>query len=99
MQIFVYCGNQQLPEFVTLSFTIDVMREVMGEAGQVMNSVISRKKAELGITSTEELKNKISNDEEFQKSILEDYMKDLDVKRTEILEKYKIDKAVSDSVM
>lgn len=84
---------------MTLSFTIDVMREVMGEAGQVMNSVISRKKAELGITSTEELKNKISNDEEFQKSILEDYMKDLDVKRTEILEKYKIDKAVSDSVM
>lgn len=72
------------------------MREVMGEAGQVMSSVISRKKAELGIISNDDFKTKMSEDEELQKSIMEDYLKDLDVKRTEILDKYKIDKAVGD---
>lgn len=86
-------NNEQLPEFVTLSFTIDVMREVMGEAGKVMGDIITKKKSELGL-SNEEFKSKIGSDEELQKTILEDYMKELDVKRQEILEKNKIDKAV-----
>lgn len=66
----------------------------MGQAGEVMNAIVSKKKAELNIVDTEEFKNKISNDEEFQKSILEEYMKVLDDKRTEILERHNIDKAV-----
>ena len=81
---------------MTLSFTIEVMREVMGQAGEVMNTIVSNKKAEMNIVYTEEFKNKISNDEEFQKSILEEYMKVLDEKRTEILERHNIDKAVGE---
>lgn len=70
------------------------MREVMGEAGKVMTSIISKKKGELNIADNDEFKTKISTDEELQKSILEDYMKELDTKRQEILEKNNIDKAV-----
>lgn len=66
----------------------------MGKASDVMNGIISKKKAEMGITSNDDFKAKIGSDEECQKSILEEYMKELDVKRTEILEKYNIDKAV-----
>lgn len=68
----------------------------MGQAGEVMNTIVSNKKAEMNIVDTEEFKNKISNDEEFQKSILEEYMKVLDEKRTEILERHNIDKAVGE---
>lgn len=85
----------QLPEFVTLAFTLDVMREVMGEAGAVLAEVIKAKKAELGITDAEEFKKKIESDEEVQKSVMEEYMEKLDGKRTAILEKHNIDKAVS----
>lgn len=70
------------------------MREVMGEAGKVMTSIITKKKTELNITDNNEFKTKISTDEDLQKTILEDYMKELDVKRQEILEKNNIDKAV-----
>ena len=70
------------------------MREVMSEAGKVMTSIISKKKGELNIADNDEFKTKISTDEELQKSILEDYMKELDTKRQEILEKNNIDKAV-----
>lgn len=66
----------------------------MGEAGKVMTSIISKKKGELNIADNDEFKTKISTDEELQKSILEDYMKELDTKRQEILEKNNIDKAV-----
>ena len=66
----------------------------MGEAGKVMTSIITKKKAELNITDNNEFKTKISTDEDLQKTILEDYMKELDVKRQEILEKNNIDKAV-----
>ena len=81
---------------MTLAFTLDVMREVMGEAGAVLADVIKAKKAEMGITDAAEFKNKIENDEELQKSVMEQYMEKLDVKRTAILEKYNIDKAVRD---
>ena len=70
------------------------MREVMSEAGKVMTSIISKKKGELNIADNDEFKTKISTDEELQKSILEDYMKELNTKRQEILEKNNIDKAV-----
>ena len=86
--------DNQLPEFVTLAFTLDVMREVMGEAGNVLAEVIKAKKAELGITDPEEFKKKLKNDEEVQKSVMEEYMEKLDGKRTAILEKHNIDKAV-----
>lgn len=66
----------------------------MSEAGKVMTSIISKKKGELNIADNDEFKTKISTDEELQKSILEDYMKELDTKRQEILEKNNIDKAV-----
>ena len=66
----------------------------MGEAGKVMTSIISKKKGELNIADNDEFKTKISTDEDLQKTILEDYMKELDVKRQEILEKNNIDKAV-----
>ena len=59
-----------------------------------MTSIISKKKGELNIADNDEFKTKISTDEELQKSILEDYMKELDTKRQEILEKNNIDKAV-----
>ena len=81
---------------MTLAFTLDVMREVMGEAGAVLADVIKAKKAEMGITDPAEFKKKIENDEELQKSVMEQYMEKLDVKRTAILEKYNIDKAVRD---
>ncbi|KAK8811027.1 hypothetical protein AV274_4411 [Blastocystis sp. ATCC 50177/Nand II] len=86
--------DNQLPEFVTLAFTLDVMREVMGEAGNVLAEVIKAKKAELGITDPEEFKKKLENDEEVQKSVMEEYMEKLDGKRTAILEKHNIDKAI-----
>lgn len=70
------------------------MREVMGEAGNVLAEVIKAKKAELGITDPEEFKKKLENDEEVQKSVMEEYMEKLDGKRTAILEKHNIDKAV-----
>lgn len=72
------------------------MREVMGQAAEVMNAIVTKKKAEMNIVDNEEFKTKIGNDEEFQKMILEEYMKELDVKRTEILERHNIDKAVGD---
>lgn len=83
---------------MTLAFTLDVMREVMGEAGAVLADVIKAKMAEMGITDAAEFKSKIENDEEIQKSVMEQYMEKLDVKRAAILEKYNIDKAVREMV-
>ena len=66
------------------------MREVMSEAGSVLADVIKAKKEEMGITDAEAFKKEIESNEEVQKSIMEE----LDVKRTAILEKHNIDKAV-----
>ena len=48
----------------------------------------------MGITDAEAFKKEIESNEEVQKSIMEEYMTKLDVKRTAILEKHNIDKAV-----
>lgn len=70
------------------------MREVMSEAGSVLSEVIKAKKEEMGITDAEAFKKEIESNEEVQKGIMEEYMTKLDVKRTAILEKHNIDKAV-----
>ena len=79
---------------MTLEFTINIMSEVMSQAADIMNAVVAKKKIEFAIEDGEAFKAKVSEDEDFQRVILEEYMKELDVKRTEILEKNGIDKAV-----
>lgn len=86
--------HPQLPEFMTLSYTLEVMKEVMSKAAEVMADVVKTEKEKAGIEDMEEFKKQVGQNEEIQKAVFETYMTNLDVKRTEILEKYHIDKAV-----
>ncbi|KAK8799755.1 hypothetical protein WA538_000599 [Blastocystis sp. DL] len=83
-----------LPEFMTLSYTLEVMKEVMSKAAEVMADVVKTEKEKAGIEDMEEFKKQVGQNEEIQKAVFETYMTNLDVKRTEILEKYHIDKAI-----
>ena len=97
--MFAMLNGQQpeapdLPEFMTIELTKKVSEEVMNAASKILTEVIRAKKEELGITDSEEFKTRVEHDDELQKTIFEKYMSDLDVKRTEILEKYNMDKAI-----
>ena len=75
------------------------MKEVMEKAADVVAEVVADKKAQHGITSTEEFKKQIGENEELQKEVFESYMTILETKRIEILEKHNIDKAVGNGRM
>ena len=79
---------------MTLSYTLEVMKEVMTKAGQVMAEVVKETKEKSGITDNEDFKKQVGENEELQKTIFESYMTRLDEKRLEILERFHIDKAV-----
>ena len=66
---------------------------MMDKAAEVVAEVVAAKKAQHGITSTEEFKKQIGENEELQK-VFESYMTTLEAKRVEILEKHNIDKSV-----
>lgn len=83
---------------MTLSYTLEVMKEVMTKAGEVMAEVVKEMKEKSGIVDNEEFKKQVGENEEMQKTIFENYMTRLDAKRLEILDKFNIDKAVSDGV-
>lgn len=83
-----------LPEFMTLSYTLEVMKEVMTKAGEVMAEVVKEMKEKSGIVDNEEFKKQVGENEEMQKTIFENYMTRLDAKRLEILDKFNIDKAI-----
>ena len=67
---------------------------MMDKAAEVVAEVVAAKKAQHGITSTEEFKKQIGENEELQKEVFESYMTTLEAKRVEILEKHNIDKSV-----
>ena len=79
---------------MTLSYTLEVMKEVMTKAGEVMAEVVKETKEKSGITDNEEFKKQVGENEELQKTIFESYMTRLDEKRLEILDRFHIDKAV-----
>ena len=79
---------------MTLSYTLEVMKEVMTKAGEVMADVLKETKEKSGITDNEEFKKQVGENEELQKTIFESYMTRLDEKRLEILDRFHIDKAV-----
>ena len=79
---------------MTLSYTLEVMKEVMTQAGEVMAEVVKETKEKSGITDNEEFKKQVGENEELQKTIFESYMTRLDEKRLEILDRFHIDKAV-----
>lgn len=79
---------------MTLSYTLEVMKEVMTKAGEVMAEVVKGTKEKSGITDNEEFKKQVGENEELQKTIFESYMTRLDEKRLEILDRFHIDKAV-----
>ena len=79
---------------MTLSYTLEVMKEVMTKAGEVMAEVVKETKEKSGITDNEEFKKQVGGNEELQKTIFESYMTRLDEKRLEILDRFHIDKAV-----
>ena len=82
---------------MTLSYTLEVMKEVMTKAGEVMAEVVKETKEKSGITDNEEFKKQVGENEELQKTIFESYMTRLDEKRLEILDRFHIDKAVRSS--
>ena len=79
---------------MTLSYTLEVMKEVMTKAGEVIAEVVKETKEKSGITDNEEFKKQVGENEELQKTIFESYMTRLDEKRLEILDRFHIDKAV-----
>ena len=79
---------------MTLSYTLEGMKEVMTKAGEVMAEVVKETKEKSGITDNEEFKKQVGENEELQKTIFESYMTRLDEKRLEILDRFHIDKAV-----
>lgn len=79
---------------MTLSYTLEEMKEVMTKAGEVMAEVVKETKEKSGITDNEEFKKQVGENEELQKTIFESYMTRLDEKRLEILDRFHIDKAV-----
>ena len=79
---------------MTLSYTLEVMKEVMTKAGEVMAEVVKETKEKSGITDNEEFKKQVGENEELQKTIFESYMTRMDEKRLEILDRFHIDKAV-----
>ena len=84
---------------MTLSYTLEVLKEVMTKAGEVMAEVVKETKEKSGITDNEEFKKQVGENEELQKTIFESYMARLDEKRLEILDRFHIDKAVWNEIV